>query len=147
MCPAIKTTSRVEGFVRCFLGCFSCCCPGLALASSDPLNSTDNLEYIKYFTANPYIYHGKARLGTIESLLIGMRGARNLINRVSIPFTVIQGSADRLVDPKSAQALYKGAPTEDKALHMYEGLGHGIMYDKEVYEICSKLQEWISNRF
>ena len=145
--PAMGSSLRGEGLARGICKVLNYCWPNLPLLRANPLQATSDLRTISYLLSDPLIIHERAMLGTVSSALNGMRDARNLIERVSTPFIIVQGSADPVIGPEKVQNLYKNAPVIDKLLFMYEGMSHGVLFDKEIYRICSNFQEWISVRY
>ena len=145
-CPAIASTLKCQGLVRCFAACISDCCPACLLVKPNPKQSIQNEQVINYLIENPYIYSDRVRIGTISSLSTGMNQAKEMVPFVTSPFVVIQGTDDKVVDPKMAQFLSLNAPVQDKSLWMYSGLGHTLSYEKEIYAICERVQQWVNER-
>ena len=83
------------------------------------------------YIADPLVYQGKitARLGA--EMLGAMEHLRREAGRISLPLLILQGSADRLVDPAGAQILYDGVASPDKRLIVYEGFYHEVFNEPE----------------
>jgi acylglycerol lipase len=146
MSPALGIQSRCEGCFRTVLRCFGPCCPGLRLIrpNLDSMSSDQNL--IDYLHENKCVYTDRVRLGTIYTAAAGMNSGASIIKEIFTPFVAIQGTADVVVNPKMAELLYQNAPAEDKNIWIYEGLSHGLMFEKEIYEICNRMQKWLEER-
>ncbi|MBP8292657.1 MAG: alpha/beta hydrolase, partial [Caldilineaceae bacterium] len=62
---------------------------------------------------------------------------------ITLPFIVVQGSADRLVDPAGAQLLYDKAGSEDKTIKIYEGLYHEVFNEPERDQVLADVAIWL----
>ncbi|MFW9794978.1 MAG: alpha/beta hydrolase [Candidatus Thorarchaeota archaeon] len=54
------------------------------------------------------------------------KNARNSMNRVTIPTLILQGTADRTINPENGKLAFDGISSTDKELHMIEGAEHVI---------------------
>jgi acylglycerol lipase len=95
------------------------------------------------YLADPLVYQGKitARLGT--EMLRAMARLRKEAARIRLPLLILQGSADRLVDPAGAQILYDGAASADKRLIIYEGFYHEVFNEPEHDRVLSDVEQWL----
>ena len=62
------------------------------------------------------------------------------------PLLILQGSADRIVDPTGSRELYEAVPVSDKTLKWYEGLYHEIFNEPEKEMVMQDLCEWLDAR-
>lgn len=146
MSPALSSHSNFEGLGYCLLSSFSFCCPRMLLTQPNPREYLSNQLVIDYVTENPYIYTGRIRIGTLTSVLNGMRRAKSMATSTNTPFVIVHGTNDRVVDPKASQRFYLSAPALDKSLWLYSGLPHAIGFEKKIYEISERLQNWVLER-
>ena len=51
---------------------------------------------------------------------------KNRLKSVSIPTIIVQGTADKTIDPEGAQVIYEAISSDTKELHMIEGAEHVI---------------------
>jgi alpha-beta hydrolase superfamily lysophospholipase len=66
--------------------------------------------------------------------------------KITLPFIVVQGSEDKLVDPSGAQMLYDRAGSKDKTLNVYEGLYHEIHNEPERSAMFKDVEAWLAAR-
>ena len=73
------------------------------------------------YVKDPLVYTGKitARLGA--EMLKAMGHATESAAGIRLPILIVQGGADKLVDPGGAQLLYDSVGTADKTIKIYEG--------------------------
>ncbi len=98
------------------------------------------------YLADPLVYQGKltARLGA--ELLGAMARVRREAGRIRLPLLILQGSADRLVDPAGARILYDGVASRDKRLILYEGLYHEVFNEPEHSRVLDDVEHWLAAR-
>jgi len=99
----------------------------LAACANDPLMSQDK------FTA---------RLGV--ELLKAMRRVQAQAHEITLPFIVLQGGADPIVDPSGAQWFYDNAGSEHKVLKIYPGLYHEVFNEPERAVVLKDMEEWLA---
>ena len=146
MSPALDTTRKCQGFGYRLLSCLRKCCASQRLIRPHPADYISNQELIDYIVENPYIYTERIRLGTLTTVMQGMRGGRELIKSVSTPFVIVHGTDDKLVDPRMSELMYRNSPAKDKSLWMYTGLSHTLAFEKEIYEISERMCQWVVER-
>ncbi|MHB8772614.1 MAG: alpha/beta hydrolase [Syntrophales bacterium] len=96
------------------------------------------------YLADPLVYQGKltARLGT--EMLGAMARVRREAGRIRLPLLILQGSADRLVDPAGARVLYDGVASTDKRLVVYEGFFHEVFNEPEHDRVLDDVERWLA---
>ena len=146
MSPALGTTRKCQSLAYCILSCFRKCCARKLLIKPNPAEVCSNQELIEYLEENPYIYTDRVRLGTITTVMQGMKGGKGLIDSVNTPFVIVHGTDDRIVDPIWSEVMYRDAPVKDKSLWMYTGLSHSLVFEKEIYEISERIRTWVVER-
>lgn len=82
-----------------------------------------------------------ARLGA--EILHSMELLRSRAERITLPLLILQGGADRLVDPDGARLLAERAGSADKRLIVYEGLYHEVFNEPERSRVLADLEQWL----
>ncbi|KAJ4745275.1 alpha/beta-Hydrolases superfamily protein [Rhynchospora pubera] len=99
--------------------------------------------------SNPMRYNGKTRVGTMLKLLRISDELGSRLHEVSIPFLVLHGSADEVLDPADSMALYEEARSEDKTIKIYDGMLHSLLFgepDKNVAMVRRNILNWLNER-
>src|SRR5687768_1078672 len=65
---------------------------------------------------------------------------------MTFPFLVIQGTEDKLVDPRGAEMLVEKAAATDKMLKMYKGGYHEMLNEPEKDQVTQHIIEWMNER-
>jgi acylglycerol lipase len=99
---------------------------------------------VRAYVSDPLVFTGKttARLGaeTIDAMQRVQAGAAT----ITLPLLILQGSADRLVDPAGAEQLYQAAGSADKTLKVYPGLYHEIYNEPEHEQVLHDVELWLT---
>ena len=64
-------------------------------------------------------------------------------SKITLPFIVVQGAEDVLVEPSGAQMLYDLASSEDKTLKIYDGLYHEVFNEPEREMVLKDVENWL----
>jgi lysophospholipase len=63
-----------------------------------------------------------------------------------VPVVVLQAGDDRLVDAAATEAFFAGVGSEQKEIHLYEGLFHEIFNETEKNRVFLDLERWLDAR-
>jgi len=99
---------------------------------------------------NPYCYKDKPRLKTaFELLKVSLDVEANLLHKVSLPFLIVHGGADKVTDPSVSELLYQSAASQDKTLKLYPGMSHALTSGESPNNIRTVFQDiiaWLDHR-
>lgn len=98
---------------------------------------------------NPLRYRGKPRLGTVLDLLRVTDYLNRRLGDVKIPFIVLHGSEDAVTDPEVSRELYRAARSEDKAIRIYEGMMHSLLFgetEENIEAVRRDILSWLEER-
>lgn len=103
-------------------------------------------EALKAKYSDPLVFTGSIRVRTgYEILRISYHLQQNL-NRITVPFLVLHGTADTVTDPVASKILHQKASSSDKTIKLYDGFLHDLLFEPEKEEIISHIIEWLSSR-
>ncbi len=120
--------------------------PTMGVLALDANDISRDPAVVAAYVNDPLVYHGKtpARLAAEMLKTMGIVSAR--MEEIRLPFVVLQGSADKLVNPAGAQMLYDQAGSADKTLNIYEGLYHEVLNEPEHDRVLSDVADWLAAR-
>ncbi|XP_057830897.1 uncharacterized protein LOC131041726 [Cryptomeria japonica] len=96
--------------------------------------------------SDPLVYTGPIRVRTGCEVLRICSFLQQNMKRVTVPFLVLHGTADTVTDPTASQDLYDQAASRHKAIKLYEGLFHDLLFEPERDEIVSDILDWMDNK-
>ncbi len=95
---------------------------------------------------DPAISPGKVPVRTAAQLLKAMAIVPAEAPEFAAPVLVLQGTADRLVNPAGSRNFYERIISSDKTLKLYPGLAHDLVHEPEKAEVIKAIVEWLDVR-
>ena len=141
--PAVKIPNHVTPAML-FLGkMLSALIPrfGLLALSADGV-SRDPLV-VKAYVSDPLVHRGKATARLAAEMLKAMQTISGQAAKITLPIMIVQGSADRLVDPAGAQMLYDAVSSADKEIRIYDGFYHEVFNEPEHDKVLRDVEIWL----
>ena len=141
--PAVKAPGDIPKAVIMIGRVLSTLFPRLGLVPLEAEGVSRDPAVVEAYVADPLVYRGKmtARLGA--EMLGAMERVSAEANRIHLPLLILQGGADRLVDPSGAQMLYEKVASADKKLIIYEGFYHEVFNEPEHDRVLSDVEQWL----
>lgn len=94
------------------------------------------------------MYKGKLALQTGNELLAVSLDIEKNLEEVTMPFLVLHGEDDVVVDPEGSRLLHERASSRDKTLKLYPGMWHMLMAEPpaDVERIYADVTSWLEER-
>uniref|UniRef100_R7WDR3 Serine aminopeptidase S33 domain-containing protein n=1 Tax=Aegilops tauschii TaxID=37682 RepID=R7WDR3_AEGTA len=93
--------------------------------------------------SDPLVYTGPIRVRTGHEILRISSYLLHNLKKVTVPFVVLHGTADRVTDPLASRELYTEAASRHKDLRLYEGFLHDLLFEPERDEIAADIIGWM----
>jgi alpha-beta hydrolase superfamily lysophospholipase len=142
--PAIKVGENVSSATITMSKILSKLAPGMGIL---PL-VTDSIccdpQVVAAYVNDPLVFHGKTPARLAAELLAGMLRVTAEVGKISLPFIVVQGGDDKIVDPRGAQMLYDRASSADKTIKIYPGLYHEVFNEPERAQVLGDVEGWLA---
>ncbi|WOG96715.1 hypothetical protein DCAR_0416051 [Daucus carota subsp. sativus] len=110
-----------------------------AVVSRDP-------EALRIKYSDPLVYTGSIRVRTGYEILRIADYLQQNLEKLTVPFLVLHGSADSVTEPEASMKLYTEASSADKSIKLFPGLLHDLLFEPEREEIMQGIFEWLNNR-
>jgi acylglycerol lipase len=117
--------------------------PRTGIVGLDATGVSRDPAVVNAYKNDPLVFHGKTPARLAAETLKAMRRVTSEINKITLPFITLQGSADRLVNPKDAKLLFDEASSKDKTLKFYEGLYHEVFNEPERAVVLKDVENWL----
>ncbi|XP_044462180.1 caffeoylshikimate esterase-like [Mangifera indica] len=98
---------------------------------------------------NKYCYKGPAFLKTGYELARVSTDLEKRLHEVTLPFLVLHGEDDKVIDKNVSQQLYKVAASQDKTLKLYPGMWHSLLYGEpqdNIDIVFKDIISWLDKR-
>jgi acylglycerol lipase len=119
--PAVKVHDNVSpAFI--FVGkVISALMPKFGLISLEAEGVSRDPAVVQAYVNDPLVHHGKTTARLSAELVKSIQRVTAEAAKITLPILLLQGSADKLVDPKGAQMLYDAVSSRDKTIRIYDG--------------------------
>lgn len=117
--------------------------PRAGLLALDATGVSRDPEVVKTYVNDPLVFHGKTPARLAAEMLRAMQRVTTEVEKLSLPLFILQGSADKLVDPAGSQMLFDKSGSKDKTIKMYEGLYHEVHNEPEREMMFKDLEAWL----
>lgn len=104
--------------------------------------SRDPAQLIAKYS-DPLVYTGPLRIRTGSEILRITAFLQRNMEKITVPFLVMHGTADRVTDPVASQDLYHCAASKHKRLKLYDGYLHDLLFEPEREEIADDIISWM----
>lgn len=122
--------------------------PNMTLGRIDSSVLSRNKSEVDVYNSDPLVCRAGVKVCFGIQLLNAVSRVERAMPRLTLPFLLLQGSADRLCDSKGAYLLMESSRSQDKTLKMYEGAYHVL--HKELPEVTKsvlhEINTWVSHR-
>lgn len=88
---------------------------------------------------------GGTPMNTLKALQQFMRDIHHNVDMVYAPLFVVQASQDDMINPESAEIIYKEAQSSIKKIKYYKESGHVITIDKEREQLQEDIYDFLEN--
>jgi len=112
---------------------------GFGWISRDPAVVTD-------FRNDPLVFHERFPVRIGAEILRAAQQVQNEAGAIRLPLLILQGTGDRVIDPKGARRLHDRVASEDKTLRLYDGLYHDLFHEPEKEQVIGDLIAWLNDR-
>jgi alpha-beta hydrolase superfamily lysophospholipase len=141
--PAVKIPSDVTP-ATIFVGkILSSLIPKFGLLALDATGVSRDPAVVQAYINDPLVHRGKMTARLAAEMLKAMQTISGQAARITLPILILQGSADRLVNPGGAQMLYDAVSSVDKEIRIYDGFYHEVFNEPEHDKVLRDVEVWL----
>jgi alpha-beta hydrolase superfamily lysophospholipase len=141
--PAVKVNNSVSPAAILAGKVISVLMPKLGVIGLEAEGVSRDPAVVQAYVNDPLVCRGKVTARLSAELVKAIRRVTAETSGIRVPILVLQGSADRLVDPKGAQMLYDRVSSVDKAIKIYDGLYHEVFNEPEHDRVLGDVKAWL----
>jgi acylglycerol lipase len=142
--PLVKVSDNISKATIVMGKILSALAPKMGLLALDTNGVSRDPDVVKAYVDDPLVFQGKTPARLAAELLKAMLRVTAEADKITLPFIVLQGSEDKLVDPGGAQILYDKAGSKDKTIKIYEGLYHEVFNEPERASVLKDVETWLA---
>lgn len=120
--------------------------PNLPMKKLDATAVSRDPAVVKAYQTDPLVYLGPLPAATGVAMITAITYIQQQMEAFRLPLLIVQGAADRLVNPEGSKQLYARAGSTDKTLKLYDGLYHEVLNEPEKEQVMADIVEWLDKR-
>lgn len=117
--------------------------PTFPMAKIDTTGISRDATVVQANLADTLIYHDGVPVATALALVKAVTYVQTHWSAFHWPLLILQGTADRIVNPAGSEQFYAQAGSTDKTLKRYDGLYHEVLNEPEKEQIMAEVVEWL----
>ena len=141
--PAVRVGRHVFPVLRRLAGLVGRWLPRLRLVRLGSRYMSRDSAVADAFRADPLAFQGRFPARTGAEILRAGPMVLDRAGELAVPLLILQGTGDRVADPRGAEALLAHAGSTDKTLLCYEGLFHELLSEPERERVLADLAAWL----
>jgi len=141
--PAVKIPSYVTTPILFVGKMLSALIPKFGLLALEADGVSRDPSVVQAYVNDPLVYRGKATARLAAEMLKAMQTISGQATKINLPILIVQGSADRLVNPAGARMLYDAVSSADKEIRIYDGFYHEVFNEPEHDKVLHDVEIWL----
>lgn len=144
--PSVKVPSNTSPITISIIKLLSSLLPRIGLLQLKAEGVSRDPAVVQAYVNDPLVYARKTTARLTYEILKAMQRITAEASRITLPVLIVQGSADRLVDPEGARMLYGAVGSVDKTIKIYDGLYHEVFNEPERDQVLGDVEAWLEAR-
>jgi alpha-beta hydrolase superfamily lysophospholipase len=140
---AVKVPSNITPVTLIVGKMLSTLIPKFGLLGVDAEGICRDPAVVQAYVNDPLVYGGKTTARLAAEMLKAMQFVKAQAKKITLPIMLVQGSADRLVDPAGSQMLYEAVSSADKTIRIYDGYYHEVFNEPEHSKVLRDVEIWL----
>jgi acylglycerol lipase len=141
--PGVKVPANITPMTIALGKVLSRLAPKAGLLALDASGICRDPAVVEAYVNDPLVFHAKTPARLAAEMLRAMQRVTAEASSITLPLLLVQGSADRLVDPAGASMLCEKACCADKTLKVYDGLYHEVFNEPERATVLGDVRAWL----
>jgi acylglycerol lipase len=141
--PVIKVPSNITPVLLLMGKMLSALIPRFGLLGLDADGVSRDPAVVKAYVGDPLVHTGKTTARLSSEMVKAMQLVNSQAGKITLPVMIVQGSADKLVDPAGAQMLYDAVSSADKKIRIYDGFYHEVFNEPEHDKVLRDVEIWL----
>ncbi|NWF91744.1 MAG: lysophospholipase [Syntrophaceae bacterium] len=143
--PAVKVPSTITPAILLLSKMLSALIPKSGVLRLDANGVSRDPAVVQAYVSDPLVHKGKITARLAAEMLKTMQHVSAQASKITLPIMIVQGGADRLVDPAGAQMLYDTVSSADKEIRTYDGFYHEVFNEPEHETVLRDVERWLES--
>jgi alpha-beta hydrolase superfamily lysophospholipase len=142
---AVKVPNNITPAILVVGRMLSALMPRFGLIGLDAKGVCRDPAVVQAYVSDPLVFKGKTTARLAAEMLKAMRYVSAAATKITLPIMIVQGSADKLVDPAGAQMLHDLVSSADKEIRIYDGFYHEVFNEPEHDKVLRDVEIWLKS--
>ena len=144
--PSVKAPSNTSPITIGMVRFLSILLPKIGVLQLEAKGVSRDPAVVKAYISDPLVHTRKTTARLTYEILKAMQRVTAEASKITLPVLIVQGSADRLVDPDGARMLHDTVGSVDKRIKIYDGLYHEVFNEPEHDQVLGDVEAWLESR-
>jgi len=144
--PSVKVPNNASPITISMVKLLSTLLPRAGLFQLEAEGVSRDPAVVQAYVRDPLVHTRKITAWLIHEMLKAMQRITAEASKITLPVLIVQGSADRLIDPDGARMLYGAVSSVDKTIKIYDGLYHEVFNEPEHDQVLGDVEAWLEAR-
>ena len=144
--PSVKVPSNTSPIAISMVELLSTLLPRVGLLQLEAEGVSRDPVVVHAYVSDPLVHTRKTTARLTHEVLKAMQRITAEASKITLPVLIVQGSADRLVDPDGARMLHDTVGSVDKRIKIYDGLYHEVFNEPEHDQVLGDVEAWLEAR-
>jgi acylglycerol lipase len=142
--PCLGVRRRHLPLLRLSLRLLSRLVPRARVLAIDPAGLSRDPQVVADYRTDPLVFHGLSTARLAAELLRTIDSVLEKAGEIRLPLLVLQGDADRIVDPSGAQRFHERVGASDKTLLWFDGFCHELLNEPGHTDVLDAVERWLA---
>jgi alpha-beta hydrolase superfamily lysophospholipase len=144
--PSVKVPSNTSAITISMVKLLSILLPKIGVLQLEAAGVSRDPAVVQAYVSDPLVHTRKTTARLTHEILKAMQRITAEASKITLPVLIVQGSADRLVDPDSARMLHDTVGSVDKRIKIYDGFYHEVFNEPEHDRVLGDVEAWLESR-
>jgi len=140
---AVKVSDNITPAILVVGKILSALMPRFGLIGLDAKGVCRDPAVVQAYVSDPLVFKGKTTARLAAEMRKAMQYVSAAATKITLPIMIVQGSADKLVDPAGAQMLYDLVSSADKEIRIYDGFYHEVFNEPDHDKVLRDVEIWL----
>ena len=144
--PALQVAAGLFPILRRLAGLIARIFPRLKVVRLGSNRISRDPAVVADFQNDPLVIHERFPVRTGAEILRVLGELPKNFAALKLPFLLLQGTDDKIVDPSACRRLISQAKSADKELRLYEGFYHDLLHEIDRETVLEDIVDWLDAR-
>jgi alpha-beta hydrolase superfamily lysophospholipase len=144
--PALQLRVKVPAWKRTAANLLPRVAPKMSLANEiNPDDLSHDRAVVEAYRHDPLV-HNRITAGMYAATIAHGESLIDRAPQLTVPFLLLHGRDDRIIDPAGSQRFFARARVEGRAFCLYPGMYHEVFNEVDRERVFADIESWLTQR-